>query len=326
MRQLAHRIYLSWRRSKSSSRARFKWLPWVISILAIGYVIYRLMQEDVSTWQKLWPLQSEFVIATILAAILLPFNWGLESEKWRMLVKRWYQDVTFGEAVKSVFCGISTGIFTPNRIGEYPGRIMALPVGHRWEAASVMLVDRMIQMVITIWLGIASFIVLETFIPFTWKWIGDWIPVMIAIAVFVPVASIIFAKKIISMIPGQETGAKLRNALSTMSLNDILKLTFLSLLRNTVFTTQFLILLYGLGMSMELQIAVAMVWLIFFVKSFIPAWTITELGIRETIAIFVLGLASVPASIAFTATFLLYVINLIIPALTGLRWVHKINW
>lgn len=93
-----------------------------------------------------------------------------------------------------------------------------------------------------------------------------------------------------------------------------------------MFTSQFLILLYGLGMTLSLPTALAMVWLIFFVKSFIPAWTITELGIRETIAISVLGFAAVPTSIAFTATFLLYVINLIIPALIGLRWVHKINW
>lgn len=326
MRQLAHRIILSWRRSKSSSKAHFKWLPWGISLLAIGYVIYRLMQEDVSTWQKLWPLQTEFVIAALLAMALLPLNWGLESEKWRMLAKRWYPELKFWEAVKSVFCGISTGIFTPNRIGEYPGRIMTLPAGHRWEAASAMLVDRMIQMVITIWLGITSFILLEKYIPSGWNWITDWVPVMVTIAVLLPIASIIFARQFISLIPGQETGAKLRNALNTISLKDIAILTFLSLLRNIVFTTQFLILLYGLGMSIELNTAMAMVWLIFFIKSFIPAWTITELGIRETIAISVLGFALVPASIAFTATFLLYIVNLIIPALIGLRWIHKINW
>jgi len=326
MRQLAHRIYFSWRNSKTSSKPRYRWLPWIISISAIGYVIYRLMQEDAATWDKIWPLQSELIMATLWAFLLLPLNWGLESEKWRMLIKKWYPSLRISETLKSVLCGLSTGIFTPNRIGEYPGRIMTLPAGHRWEAASAMLIDRMIQMVITIWLGTVSLYLLADFIPPTFEWISDWIPAFSILVLLIPVLVLIFSTQFISLIPGQSTGKKLRSALRTISLTDILKLLALSLLRNLVFTTQFLILLYGLGMSLELETAFAMVWLIFFVKSFIPAWTITELGSRETIAIFVLGLAAVPASIAFAATFLLYVINLIIPALIGLRWVYKINW
>lgn len=326
MRQLAHQIFQSWRSSKASSKPRFRWLPWAISLLAIGYVIYRLMQEDTRTWENLWPLQSQFLIATLIVFALLPLNWGLESEKWRMLVKRWYPGLTLSEALRSVFCGISTGIFTPNRIGEYPGRIMTLSAGYRWEAASVMLVDRLIQMVITIWLGAISLYLLEGLMPASWHWTAEWLPFITGFSLALPFIVLVFSRQFISLIPSHGAGAKFRSAFSTISLIDIVKLLLLSMFRNLVFTTQFLLLLYGLGMAIELHTALAMVWLIFFVKSFIPAWTITELGIRETIAISVLSLAMVPASIAFTATFLLYVINLIIPALIGLRWIHKINW
>lgn len=326
MRQLALQIYQSWRSSKASSKPRFRWLPWVISLLAIGYVVYRLMQEDARTWENLWPLQSGFIIATLVACVLLPLNWGLESEKWRMLVQRWYPGLRLPDALRAVFCGISTGIFTPNRIGEYPGRIMTLPAGYRWEAASTMLVDRLIQMVITIWLGAVSLYLLEGFMPASWYWMAEWLPYLTGFSLALPFIVLMFSRQFISLFPSHGTGARFKSAFSTISLLDMVKLFSLSLLRNVVFTTQFLLLLYGLGMTIGLQTALAMVWLIFFVKSFIPAWTITELGIRETIAISVLGLAAVPASIAFSATFLLYVINLIIPALIGLRWIHKINW
>lgn len=325
MKQLAYQIFQSWRTSGSSS-PRFKWLPWGISIAAIGYVVYRLLQEDASTWAQLWPLQSGLLIATAMAFTLLPINWGLESEKWRMLIRRWYPDLTRPSALKSVFCGISTGIFTPNRIGEYPGRIMTLSPGYRWEAASAMLVDRLIQMVITLWLGGIALYVLEDMFPVEWQWFSEWIPMVTVLAVTLPMVVLIFHQRLINLIPGKNIGEKFRKALEAISLMDILTLLGLSLLRNATFTTQYLILLYGIGMTVEWEVALAMVWLIFFVKSFIPAWTITELGIRETIAIAVLGFVAVPASIAFAATFLLYIINLIIPALIGLRWVHNIKW
>ncbi|MEM6263500.1 MAG: hypothetical protein AAGI38_13390 [Bacteroidota bacterium] len=66
-----------------------------------------------------------------------------------------------------------------------------------------------------------------------------------------------------------------------------------------------------------------MIGLIFFAKSLVPSVALTELGIRESIALTVMGLFDVSPITAFTSTFVLYILNLILPAIAGLIGVQK---
>ena len=52
-------------------------------------------------------------------------NWSIEAIKWRLLIKK-MQPITFIEALKGVLSGVAVGTFTPNRIGEFGGRILYL--------------------------------------------------------------------------------------------------------------------------------------------------------------------------------------------------------
>ena len=56
--------------------------------------------------------------------ILLAFlNWGLEARKWQVLLKP-IQQINFFRAYKSVLSGLALSLNTPNRMGEYGGRIL----------------------------------------------------------------------------------------------------------------------------------------------------------------------------------------------------------
>ena len=50
-------------------------------------------------------------------------NWGFEAKKWQVLLKP-LQPINFFTAFKSVLSGVTLSINTPNRIGEYGGRIL----------------------------------------------------------------------------------------------------------------------------------------------------------------------------------------------------------
>lgn len=301
-----------------------KWLPWVISLAAVGYIIWRVLQEDLSMWAIYWPPSAELMLGLLLVIALMPVNWGLEAVKWRVLIRTWYPQVSILTALELVFCGIATGIFTPNRIGEYPGRIMGLPSGYRWEAATVMAIDRLFQLILTLWTGIISLFLVGDLLPEAYQISPNqvgWITAGLLIGTGMLILGLQKMGKRVQWLP-----VKLKVALSIASPVKLLGIFILSAVRNLVFTGQFLVLLYASGLELPIGVSLGMVWLIFLLKSVVPVWTVTELGIRESIAIFVLGLAAVPVSIAFVPTFLLYLINLILPAIIGLRKVHRLSW
>ena len=63
-------------------------------------------------------------------------NWGIEARKWQVLL-RTLQPVSFFTAYKSVLSGVTLSINTPNRIGEYGGRILYVQEGKRIKAISL---------------------------------------------------------------------------------------------------------------------------------------------------------------------------------------------
>src|SRR3546814_9635332 len=52
-------------------------------------------------------------------------NWFTESLKWQYLCLQ-FQPISLIKAIESVLCGLAWAVFTPNRIGEYGGRVLFL--------------------------------------------------------------------------------------------------------------------------------------------------------------------------------------------------------
>lgn len=71
----------------------------------------------------------------ILACFLIPFNWLAETQKWHQFVSR-YQKFSKWQAYKAVLAGVSFSLFTPNRVGEYGGRILFVQRKNQWKRPS----------------------------------------------------------------------------------------------------------------------------------------------------------------------------------------------
>ena len=120
--------------------------------------------------------------------------------------------------------------------------------------------------------------------------------------------------------------SRVKEALAELDRTLLLKITGLAICRYLTFTGQYYLLMLAFGYEGSFLLAIGMVWAIFFVKSVIPSISLTELGIRESIAIALMGTFAVPAVTAFTSTFVLYVFNIILPAVVGLLFVHKLKF
>ena len=125
----------------------------LISISALVFIFYKLKQEETSWTAWFAEMGAYHAAFALLAFVLIPLNWGLEAWKWKYALRQLYPDYSFREACKGVIAGVTTGIFTPNRIGDYAGRLLYLKKGKRWEAGVVLLLNRLTQMLITLRVG-----------------------------------------------------------------------------------------------------------------------------------------------------------------------------
>ena len=99
--------------------------------------------------------QSQVIITMSFVVLLMLVNWVLESLKWQYLTRELVK-ITAWEAIEAVFCGLTWAIFTPNRIGEYGGRVLFLPNRKRIHGVFAMAVGSFGQNVITNVLGLAA--------------------------------------------------------------------------------------------------------------------------------------------------------------------------
>ena len=77
----------------------------------------------------------------LLALLLLPINYLLEAVKWRQLLRHAIRP-GISSAVGHVLVGQASGFITPNRLGDYAGRVLGFAPEQRLEAAIATLAAR----------------------------------------------------------------------------------------------------------------------------------------------------------------------------------------
>lgn len=116
-----------------------------ILVLTVLFVYHKLLSKNDSLQQfkNLTSVISRAEVVYTMGAVvvLMVVNWALESLKWQYLAKKLTR-LSAWQAVEAVFCGLSWAIFTPNRIGEYGGRVMFLPNRKRIHGVFAMEIGR----------------------------------------------------------------------------------------------------------------------------------------------------------------------------------------
>ena len=107
---------------------------------------------------------------------------------------------------------------------------------------------------------------------------------------------------------------------------DLLEVLLYSVARYIVFTTQFFILLQVFEVYVSYIDAFILTTTMLFVISIIPTIAITEIGVRGSVALFLFSLVSANIVGILSATFVMWVINLLLPALIGTVFIFTLKF
>lgn len=297
--------------------------------LWIAYTLYNQIIHQPNLQNTIHDLFVEWNTSKILflsvVFILMIFNWTIEAQKWRLLLVG-TEKFSLWKSLQSVLTGVAVSVITPNRIGEYMGRILYLRNVHKIQGITVTIIGSFAQLIITGFLGLigVAYYILNVQ-NFSWLTI-----LFIASLLFFTFLTYLFFNlhKLLDWTKGIKFIRKLRIYLEIVkrfNQRQLIKILLISTGRYLVYTLQFILLLKFFLVDINNVKLLCTVWLIFWIMAILPTIAIAEIGIRGETALFFLAPLSTNHLGIVSSTFMLWFINLIIPSLIGCLFVYKMK-
>lgn len=294
--------------------------------VGLSWSIYRQIKQQPGleqAWHRIRESLDSPLIWNLVAVILLMFvNWSIEAVKWRLSIRE-IQQVSFGKALKAILSGVSFSVSTPNRIGEYLGRVLYMDEGNRLKTISITIAGSISQLIITLLMGCIGLVILQSAIETGQLVSSLWMKVILwgTFGALLVVTLFYFRLpglvKWVDRLPGSKRFVYLVQALENFSATLLLKLLSLSLLRFLVFIVQYYLLFHLFNVEILWGQVLWTISVSFLVMAVIPTIAIAELAQRGKVVVTIAGLYSSNGLGMTFATAGIWLINLILPAIAG---------
>lgn len=308
-----------------SGRTLLQVFRWGIFLLACGF-LYSQVQADKGTRAihalQALPGDTNALLLVALVVLLVFVNWGIEALKWRLLVAH-LQSITFGRAFKATVAGTSIGLITPNRTGEFVGRVLFLDPQYRFGGAFATALGSIAQFVVTLLAGgiaLSLLMVLQHALP----WPDGWYSVaLVSLTALVSVGALVLylfpelLRHLLLLLPVLKHMKKASSVLDTYDRRELLVVLGLSLLRYAVFTTQFVLLCMAFHVGTSAGTAMLAIPVVYLVSTLVPTLLLTELGVRGSAAVAFFAPLGGDEGAVLLATTVLWLLNLVLPAAVG---------
>ncbi len=299
----------------------------VFALLALLYwqLSSREQWANEGLWAQAWARAGAwgYLVAVIL---LLPLNWGLELLKWLPAMRASGAQISWRRGWAAILSGATVSMFTPNRVGEYGGRMLWVEKNARAWAV-----------VATIWGSLAQWgtLLAGGALALTFWLIAGKISLPLAAILLLYALFFLLAAAIILLylrLPAlvdwlmrfrfwarRLESMRCQLADSAAAPRADAWIWGMATARYLVYSSQYLLMLYFWGLPLSFFDAFSMVALIYLLQTGLPLPPSTGLVARGNVALFVAALL-LPAAFSgsvLCATFSLWIINVFLPAALG---------
>ena len=262
-----------------------------------------------------------------MVVFLMFINWGIEARKWQLLVAH-VQQFSFIRAFKSVLSGCSVTMLTPNRVGEYGGRILYVDEGNRIKAISLTIVGSISQLLVTMVMGCVGLLILRYFshinrnglpvLPDFWELVLLYVSAGFTFFLFLFYIRLGWLVRIMERVPAFKKIITHIGVLDEFSVASLVRILSLSFVRYLVFVLQYVLLLQVMGVEITNWLCFWLMTVFYLVMAIAPTIGFLELPIRAKASVEILGIYGISNTLGIEAAALgIWLINLVVPALIG---------
>lgn len=302
---------------------------YIRNIIKITFVIivFYVIKESVFTNQNFklidkvqgnWSLKSVFLILVVFALQFI--NWIIEALKFRYIISKKHK-IGFTKAIKAVYAGNSTGLFTPDRLGNFIGRCIIINKTSKKIVTISTMLGNFSQFITTVFYAFVSLFIitildLKIYIPN----INNYIIILIVFLILVILLFLFYYPNIIiKNINKVKFIKKYENTygfLNEFNKNERTTIILMSLFRYSIFIMQFYLLLIAFNFNISLLETLCFSGLLYLFTTLIPSPFMGNLGTRELISVLLLKNYDNPDIVLFVSI-LIWIINIIIPSILG---------
>jgi hypothetical protein len=257
----------------------------------------------------------------LVAVILLMFvNWGIEARKWQLAMQP-LQKLSFIRSFKAVLCGTTLAFFTPNRTGEYVGRMVYVDEGKRLDSIPVSIVASIAQLMITLIAGIGGLLFMRQGLTSDEALWTSMIGYLVIVGVMLLMIFYTRLSWLAAIAQKWQLTARLAahlKVLENFNATLLLRLLSLSFTRYIVFIVQYYLLFQLFAVELNWWQTFWSMSVMFLVLAVLPTIAVlTDLSIRWKASLELLDVYSRNNTGILATSLAIWVINLIIPALIG---------
>ncbi|TKS56909.1 hypothetical protein [Mesohalobacter halotolerans] len=261
-------------------------------------------------WQAQPILTVWAVLILILGSVL---NWYGEIKKWQKLVGY----ISFLEAIKQSLVGHSLSLFTTNKWGEYGGKCLFCAKAQSSKIIALTGLGHLSQLMITLIFGLLGLIMIynkfDLFEVLELKW--SWLILLSLILIGIAISFKVVRQKLLS-IWLQFKSIKQEKTTSAL---------FWSGFRYIVFAHQFLLLLWCFDADVGYVLGLSLISSVYILSSIVPVLAIGDVMVKGSLAVMLMSFFEFPVSAVLITVFLMWIGNVILPAVFGLLWLWSLQ-
>jgi uncharacterized protein (TIRG00374 family) len=299
-------------------------------LVAIGLSLYLI--QKVSIKEIVYSLQSINPFLFSLAFVLSLLNVFLQFIRWKALIRNEYAEISDKTIFKSLLIGFSGGTFTPARSGEYFLRKLPIKELNLSSIITLTFIDKMMLLLnVTFWGSLVSFGLMIFYYE-----VDSFITAslfVIFISFFTAIFMLLYSKRFYIYLKEIKKLfdiklnflKKLIEPLADLNNQLISKLILLAFINFLVIVLEFSVIVLSFGVQINFGLLLVAAAMVYFSKTLIPAITLGEIGIRESAAIYFFGIFGCSEAIAFNSSMILFILNLLFPAIVGLYFLIRLK-
>ncbi len=287
-----------------------RWFTWVKAVTTIAVFVFLAFKLEGQGEEILafFPVLQERLSWQyfLLILLLMPFNWGLEITKWKLLVSS-HTSLTWAEASRGVLSGLAMGFVTPHAVGDYFGRLVSVRNGDPWVLGGMIMFSRSAQMLATLCFGVWGLVAYYQF--GLYAILGGGLLLIFSIYILFRLLKHGYKTDKIS---------RFLWVFRTVPVTRLATILVLSFSRYVVFAVQLAVAIHVIALVPWFDAFPGTTWILL-IKSIAPAFNfLSDLGVREVSAIIYFEKFGYDVIPVIGASLLIWLVNILLPTLYGL--------
>lgn len=268
------------------------------------------------------------LIFPVVSLVLMLLQWTIEALKWRIIFKTVHFQMKWATSLKMIFAGSSFSFVTPNRMGEFIGRVVYLPSEMKGIGTAFTVYNSIVQISVYCFFASIAFYFYDVSL-FSEKlstsnagWI-DMLKMFTALIALACVVFFFFQKRFFTFLYNARILKKFTNIW-----RDSMQLTHgtsVGMLGLTILKTMMVILQYWLvfswlGVEISFISTFAAVSLMMFGLVVFPTISFIEIGLRWEFSYLLFSVYTSNLLGITIGASIIWLLNIVLPAIIGAFW------